>query len=181
MRTSKPYGFTVTELLTVLAIAGILAMLGAPAMGNLLVRSSEASASTTLTNALRHARTAAVMRNARVLMCPSSNGRRCQPGQDWQYGWIVAADNDHDGQPDANVPIIATQVAVTPGTRIITSAGRGALAFQPSGSAAGSNARFTVCNPRSSTGSEVIVANSGRIRLAAAEAQYLRACLDGIK
>ncbi|HEY7871198.1 MAG TPA: GspH/FimT family pseudopilin [Rudaea sp.] len=174
-------GFTLTELLVTLAIAGILAMIGAPAMGSLLARTRDASTEAMVANTLRHARSAAVMRNARVLVCPSRDGRRCNPGDDWQHGWIVAKDADHDGQPDTDAPLFLAQAAMPVGTRVITSAGRGQLAFHPNGSAAGSNARFTICHANARTGKAVIVANSGRVRLASADATHLQTCLAGLQ
>lgn len=173
-------GFTLTELLITLAIAGILAMIGAPAMGSLMARTRDASTEAMVANTLRHARSAAVMRNARVLVCPSRGGHQCNSGDDWQQGWIVAQDSDHDGQPDTDAPLILAQAAMPVGTRVITSAGRGQLAFHPNGGAGGSNASFTICHANARTGKAVIVANSGRVRLANADAAHLQACLAGI-
>lgn len=173
-------GFTLTELMIALAVAGILAMIGAPAMGNLLARTRDASTEAMVANTLRHARTAAVMRNVRVLVCPSRDGHRCNSGDDWQHGWIVAKDADHDGQPDAGVPVITVQGAMPAGTRVTTSIGRGQLAFHPDGGAGGSNVSFTICHAKARTGRAVIVANSGRVRLADADAAHLQACLEGL-
>lgn len=174
------HGFTLTELLITLAVAGILALIGAPAMGHLMARTQDASTEASMADTLRHARTAAVAHNARVLVCPSRNGRSCQAGDDWQHGWIIAKDDDHDGQPDAGTPIIATQSAMPSGTRVVTSAGRRQVTFQPSGNAGGSNVTFTVCHARERSGRSVIVANSGRVRLEDADAAHLQACLAGI-
>lgn len=173
-------GFTLTELMIVLAIAGILAMLGAPAMGGLLARASDRDAEAAIANVLRQARTAAVMRNTRTLVCPSRDGRHCRAGDDWQHGWIVIADADHDGQPDAGIGVIAVAEAMPHGTRVITSRGRGQIAFQPTGSAGGSNARFTICHARERDGKSIVIANSGRVRLSAPDALRLKACLAGI-
>lgn len=172
-------GFTLTELLIVLAIAAITLMIGAPAMGSLIARTHENSAEASITESLRHARTTAVMHNMRVLVCPSRDGRRCLKGDDWQYGWIVANDADHDGQPDAGTQALATIGALPAGTRMITSAGRGQLAFQPSGSAGGSNVTFTVCHLRDRDGKAVVLANSGRVRTDKPDATRLQACLAG--
>lgn len=174
-------GFTLTELLITLAIAGVLAMIGAPAMGSLLARTRAASTEAMVANTLRHARSAAVMRNARVLVCPSRDGRRCSAGDDWQHGWIIAQDSDHDGQPDDGAALIMAQAAMPAGTRVTTSLGRGQIAFQPSGCAGGSNVRFTICHANAREGREVIVANSGRVRLASADAAHLQACLAGLQ
>jgi type IV fimbrial biogenesis protein FimT len=173
-------GFTLTELLITLAIAGILAMIGAPTMSQLLARTQSANAEALIANNLRHARTAAVMSNTRVLVCPSTDGHHCRPDDDWQRGWIVARDADHDGQPDAAVPIIAAQAAMHAGTRVITSVGREKVVFHPNGSAAGSNARFTICHAREREGKSVVVSNSGRVRLEDADAAHLQTCLAGI-
>src|SRR5690348_18431316 len=112
-------GFTLTELLITLAIAGILAMIGAPAMANLLARTRAASAEAAIAGTLRHARSAAIMRNARVLVCPSRDGRRCNAGDDWQHGWIIAQDSDHDGQPDDNAAPHTAQGTMPGGPGVI--------------------------------------------------------------
>ena len=180
MAKRQQRGFTLTELMIVLAIAGILAMIGAPAMGSLLARTQDFGVESAMAAGLRGARNAAVMRNARVLVCPSPGGRRCGSNADWQHGWIVAQDADRDGQPDAGKSILDVEAAVPAGTRVIASAGRRQIVFQPSGSAGGSNATFTICHAREHDGRAVIVANSGRVRVAHADAAHLRACLAGM-
>jgi len=173
-------GFTLTELLVVLAVAAILAMIGAPAMGSLLARSREASAEASIAGSLRHARTLAVAHNTRVVVCPSHDGRHCSKGDDWQHGWLVADDGNHDGQPDIGAQALAVIGAMPAGTRIITSEGRGQLSFHANGSATGSNVRFTICQAREHTGKSVILANSGRVRIADAEPERLRQCLASL-
>ncbi|MDE2270741.1 MAG: prepilin-type N-terminal cleavage/methylation domain-containing protein [Xanthomonadaceae bacterium] len=66
------HGFTLTELLVALAIAGVLAMIGAPAMGKLLAHVEDANTEASVAASLRHARTAAVMRNTRILVARAS-------------------------------------------------------------------------------------------------------------
>ncbi|HET7560813.1 MAG TPA: GspH/FimT family pseudopilin [Rhodanobacteraceae bacterium] len=175
------HGFTLTELLITLAIIGILAMIGAPAMATLLANTRSASAEASIATSLRHARTAAIMHNRRVVACPSADGHACDDTRDWQHGWIIADDADHDGQPDAGTPVIATFPATSPGARITTSAGRKLVAFHPNGSAAGRNASFTICNTRSGSGEEVVVSNAGRVRTATASPRRLQACLAGLQ
>jgi type IV fimbrial biogenesis protein FimT len=173
-------GFTLTELLVALAIAGILAMIGAPAMGSLLAHVEDANTEAAVAAGLRHARTAAVMRNTRILVCPSNDGQHCQPDDDWRKGWIIARDADHDGQPDADTTLVAVQAAMPAGTGIITSTGRKRLTFHPDGSAAGSNASFTICHARQHAGIAVVVSNSGRVRLDTADREHLQKCLAAI-
>lgn len=176
----KAGGFTLVELLMTLAVAALLAMVGAPALENLLARSREAGAEARIAGTLRHARTAAVMDNARIIVCPSDDDRHCRRGYDWQHGWIVAPDQDGDGQPDAGRQIIAALPAMAAGSRIITSAGRRHIVFHPTGDAAGSNARFTICHAREGDGRSVVVSNSGRVRVAGSDPARLQQCLAGI-
>lgn len=174
-------GFTLTELMIVLAISGILAMIGTPAMAGLLARVSERNAESAIANVLRQARTAAVMHNIRTLVCPSRDGRQCRSGDDWQHGWIVVADADHDGQADPGTQVLAVANAMPPGTRVVTSRGRGHITFQPTGSAGGSNVRFTICHARRRNGKSVVVSNSGRVRVAKPDPGRLQACLAGLQ
>ncbi|MGH8146874.1 MAG: GspH/FimT family pseudopilin [Rhodanobacteraceae bacterium] len=178
--TTLSPGFTLVELLIVLAIAGMLAMIGAPAMGSLLKRTETGSAEAAVAGILRHARSAAVMHNTRVLVCPSSDGLHCQTGYDWQHGLLVANDADHDGQPDPGKQALAVLTAMPPGIRITTSAGREHIVFHPDGNAAGSNARFTICHAGETTAKSVVVANSGRVRAAAPDPQRMQQCLAGM-
>lgn len=176
----KGGGFTLVELMMTLAVAAILAMIGAPALGNLLARSREANAEVRIAGTLRHARTAAVMDNTRIIVCPSNDGRHCHSGYDWQHGWIVAPDQNADGQPDTGRQIIAALPAMAAGSRIITSAGRSHIIFHPNGNAAGSNARFTICHARERDGKSVVVSNSGRIRISQPDPARLQQCLAAI-
>lgn len=174
-------GFTLIELMMALAVAAILAMVGAPALGGLLARTRISSAGATIAGALRHARAAAVMHNARVLVCPSDDGRHCRQGYEWQHGWIVAPDADGDRKADAGRPPFAVFAAMPPGARVITSAGRTHITFHPDGDAAGSNARFTVCHAGQKEGRSVVVSNSGRVRSAKPDPERLQACLAGLQ
>lgn len=174
-------GFTLTELLIVIALGSMLMLLGAPTLGGLLARTRMVNAATSIVRALHAARTTAVTRGTRVIMCPSRDARHCRSGDDWQHGWLIATDRDHDGQPDAGTDIISVRGSLHAGTRVITSEGRGKIAFHPLGSASGSNVSFTICQRGQAQGESVIVANSGRIRAAAPEPDRLAACLAGLQ
>lgn len=176
----KAEGFTLIELMMTLSVASILAMIAAPALGNLLARVRESGAEARIAGTLRHARTAAVMENMRIIVCPSDDGRHCRAGFDWQHGWIVAPDADGNGQPDAGHQVIAALPPMPAGSRIITSAGRAHIIFHPDGDSAGSNARFTICHARDRDGKSVVVSNSGRVRIAAPDPARLQQCLSGI-
>lgn len=174
-------GFSLTELLIVLAIMGSLLVAGAPTLSSLLDHVKTANAEVLLASNLQHARNAAITHNRRTLVCPSDNGQRCRAGGDWQHGWIIAQDADHDGQPDAGVPLLGVQAPLAPGTRIISSAHRSHVTFQPTGSAGGSNVRFTICRAHGTGGRAVVVANSGRVRTDTPDAAHLQQCIAGLR
>lgn len=173
-------GFTLIELMMTLAIGAILLMLAAPSLGNLIAHTRMATAEGTLAGSLHHARAAAIMHNKRVVVCPSNDARHCLSSDEWQRGWLIANDADHDGQPDTGAPAIALLPALPEGTRVITSTGRTRVAFHPDGDAAGSNARFTICHARQHDGKSVVVSNSGRVRIEAPDPDHLQRCLAGL-
>jgi len=173
----RPRGFTFIELMVTLSIAGILAAIGMPALGSMLARSHRQSAESALEASLMHAREMAIMRNTHVIVCPSSDGAACSGGADWQFGWLVATDSDHDDQPDHGSSV-AVFNAMPNGMRILASRGRPRILFRPDGSAAGTNAQLTVCHTGDpSAGVAVVVSNSGRVRVADAQPDRLQACL----
>lgn len=101
-----------------------------------------------------------------VIVCSSADARHCDAGDDWQHGWLVATDKDHDRQPDSGTQPLAVFDALPKGMRIIASRGRPLIVFHPDGSAAGSNAELTLCHRGDQRGGRaVVIANSGRVRI----------------
>ena len=172
-------GLTLIELLIVLSIAGILAAIGMPALGSMLARSHNESAESALQASLMHAREMAITRHMQVIVCPSPDHRTCASWDDWQDGWLIAADTDRDLEPDAGTPL-AVFDAMPARMHVLSSSGRPRVVFHPDGSAGGSNAQLTVCHPGDTReGRAVVVSNSGRVRVTDAQPDHLQACLDG--
>jgi type IV fimbrial biogenesis protein FimT len=170
-------GLTLIELLIVLSVAAILAVIGMPALGSMLARSQRRSAESALQASLMHARETAITRHVPVIVCPSPDHHACASWDDWQDGWLIAADADRDHEPDPGTPL-AVFDAMPAQTRVVSSSGRPRVVFRPDGSASGTNARLTVCNLGDvREGVAVVVANSGRVRIADAQPDRLRGCL----
>ena len=74
-------GFTIIELLMVVAIIGIFAGLAAPSMADLLASTAVKGAQTDLYSALIAARSEAIKRRASATVAPV--------GADWTTGWTV--------------------------------------------------------------------------------------------
>ena len=90
------------ELMVVVAIAGILAAMAAPAMMD-VIRANRLSATARQLEAdLLLARREAIKRNTRVLVCPvGTTAGKCGSGTTaWALGWLVCYDADQSGDCD---------------------------------------------------------------------------------
>jgi len=98
----KNEGVTLIELMVVLVVLAILISLAAPALHSLLARWAADTASASLVDDFRYARSEAIKRNDFVTICRSTDGVSCAGliGS-WHTGWLVFVDRDSDGVVDA--------------------------------------------------------------------------------
>ena len=88
-------GFTLQEMLVVMAIMGIVAAMAVPSFRDFAIQRSIAAQITDLTSALRLARSEALKRGREVSLCPTddpsvANGRpKCTNSRDWKKGYLV--------------------------------------------------------------------------------------------
>ncbi len=94
-------GFTLIELMVVVALVAVLAALASPSWIQMQVRNTVRTAVNDFTSSLHLARAEAVRLNIPVTVCPSSDGATCT-ATELQAGWIVRT-----GTPaDANQRIL---------------------------------------------------------------------------
>src|SRR6201982_1577088 len=87
-------GFTVTELMVVVAILAVLLSLGIPSF-RYLTNSYRMSAEVNgLLGDLQYARAEAIRQGQTVTACVSNNGTACTGGVNWANGWIVFSDQN---------------------------------------------------------------------------------------
>jgi type IV fimbrial biogenesis protein FimT len=124
---TRVHGFTLLELMTSIAVLGVLLAIGVPAFSTIIRNNQIAAESGNLVSALMLARSEALTRGIRVSVCAAADEENCAATADWSRGWIVFADdfgaagvlNDSDEPlqywpaPADGVSINTTALAVT--------------------------------------------------------------------
>lgn len=90
-------GFSLVELLVVISIVAILASLAAPAFTTYIKDTRASNAALQLSSDLNLARSEAIKRNIRVLVCAITATEACTAGTNWVGGWKVCYDRDSNG------------------------------------------------------------------------------------
>jgi type IV fimbrial biogenesis protein FimT len=80
-------GFTITEMLVVVAIMGILAAIATPFMGDMIRRQRIKTAAFDVFSSLAFARSEAIKRNTTVTITPT--------GGNWSEGWRIVDSNNN--------------------------------------------------------------------------------------
>lgn len=97
-------GVTLTELLVVITIVGLLMAMGVPTYRNITDSSRIASEVNGLLGDMQLARSEAVKQGLPVTVCVSSNGTACLASGNWASGWIIFLDNNGNRTVDAGPP-----------------------------------------------------------------------------
>jgi type IV fimbrial biogenesis protein FimT len=172
------HGFTIIELMVVIAIIAILVAIAAPSFLQTIAQNSINSAAGTLSSDLNFARSEALKRGLSVGVCPTnSTYTSCEDIGEWKNGWIIFLDrnaNNDRSTVDANQetllrvqqPLAAElQITGAGGTTIKT------VRFNRSGSSTtrGLEVNSTKLSTQAQTesGRAVCVSITGRVRVTA--------------
>ena len=123
----KSSGFTLIELMVVIAIASILMKLAAPSFKQLIQSNAISSNVNSFLADMRYARSESVKRGGGVIMCRSDAPEAANPvcsggagpgGNGWVSGWIIFHDVNGDGTRVAastatTDPVLRVQAAIT--------------------------------------------------------------------
>ena len=116
-RAGSEAGFTLIEMMVSLAIAALLGLLAVPWVRSFLDAAQLVSASNVFVASLQLARSEAIKRNHRVVLCKAA-AISCASTGGWEQGWIIFHDANDNGARDDTEAILHRQMALPAGLRL---------------------------------------------------------------
>jgi len=169
----RQHGWTVPELVMAMAVVAIIGTAGIPHLQRFIASERQHAALNLMVTALHLARTEAILRRIRTVLCPSSDGKSCLPAgrsdARWEKGYIVFIDinANHLREPEERVVHVFDP---NDALWISSAHGRDHVTYQASGMASGTNLSIHFCHRQQMVpGRTLVVSNSGRVRVVRAD------------
>lgn len=160
------HGFTVIELLIVIALVGILGFVAVPGMHNLLQKSKTTAAVNQLAGLVRYARNLAITHNTHVTLCPSQNGESCE-NLPWHDGVLLFTDQNTNSKVDGADRVERFMQPFVNAGSIRWGSLRNKVQFNGRGMARGTVGSFIYCpeNRDPMLAESLVLSFQGRLRL----------------
>ena len=176
--------YTLIETLIVVLLLSTLIVSGAPSLGQWLDKRRNQAQAVQLRLSLSLARNYALANSVDVVLCPAETEQRQQCRErtisnlNWNFGWLVFADQDRDGKLGNNEPLLQSLALLKDQAVVFNQNGR--LRFFPTGGAR--SAGFYVCNASQSAAHHIRLLHTGRSRtkneLSETQASHCRAGIE---
>jgi type IV fimbrial biogenesis protein FimT len=163
---SRTRGFSLPELIGVLAVAGLSVSLAVPSYQFLLRTDRQSEAVNRLLTTLQVARSSAITRNTTITVCASLGGKSCD-GHSWEDGWL--AWSNADAGADGVARHVLLSETAQPGMQIQSREFAKAIEFHANGGASAPDTgaisgQFVFCPAGSATASrEIVVLPHGKM------------------
>ncbi len=160
-------GFTLTELIAVLTIAGILAAIAAPSISQLLQSNTLTATTNEFLADLKTARSEAVKRGIQTIICESTTSAGCTTTGSWNGGWMIFSDTDASGAWNQSVgaeDVMIRYHAALPNFHVIAASATSVTFNQRGGVGAGAGT-YTICNTKIQKSRVVNVGTTGQVTL----------------
>lgn len=154
-KAGRSRGFTLIELMVTLVVLAVVMGIAAPSFSDMINRNRLTAAANELVSALQVARMEAIRRNARVMLCPSTDGSACA-GSDWSRLIVFVDANGNSAPGDTgdeivrNVQISESGITVAGSSNVATNQrlGFGADGFARVGNAGAKEGALSACSSK---------------------------------
>jgi type IV fimbrial biogenesis protein FimT len=156
-------GLTLPELLISLSVTSIMTLAALNLLLPLIHSSRMSGEVNRFVAALQLARSEAVKRGRRLVLCPRKQQRVCGRDADWENGWLLFTSDNREREVDE--PLILEAPPLAGFIKMRSGNHRKRIVYQPDGSSGGTNSSFTFCDRQELAKPRVIcLSNSGRPR-----------------
>lgn len=168
-------GFTLIELLIAVAVLGLLLTMGVPSMDGFIKNSQVKGQAYEFINTLNYARSEAIKRKERVVLCRSANPTASSPtcggaANTWTTGWLIFTDPDDNDVYNSGTDIllkVGSNIPPNVNIRTNSTANRNIeLNADGTTNEGGATARVAICDDRGPNyGRQINISAIGRPKL----------------
>jgi type IV fimbrial biogenesis protein FimT len=130
-------GFSLIELMTALAVASVLLVVGVPSFRYVTNANRITGEINGLLGDLQLTRSEAIEQGRPVTICRSVDGATCAAANTWQSGWIVFMDANGNKTVDAGESLLRVQQPIAAGDTLVASGNIAAVTYNREGYAFG--------------------------------------------